>query len=64
MCAEERERLGRLCKLLIDLGRVHYLRRRGLEASLRYYTTPDVSLENVLLTAVPRASQTEDQGTG
>lgn len=58
MCVEEREQVGRLCKLLIDLGRVHYLRQRGLEASLSYYTTPDVSLENVLLTAVPRLSHT------
>ncbi|XP_012697417.2 tRNA:m(4)X modification enzyme TRM13 homolog isoform X2 [Clupea harengus] len=50
---EEREHIGRLCKLLIDQGRVHYLRQRGLDADLCFYTSPDISLENVLLTAVP-----------
>ncbi|KAM4640781.1 tRNA:m(4)X modification enzyme TRM13 homolog [Discoglossus pictus] len=50
----EREHLGRLCKLLIDHGRVDYLRRMGYSVSLQYYTEPGVSLENVLLTAVPR----------
>ncbi|KAL7855216.1 hypothetical protein SRHO_G00174060 [Serrasalmus rhombeus] len=51
--AEEREHIGRLCKMLIDHGRLHYLQRRGFKSNLRYYTTRDVSLENVLLTAVP-----------
>ncbi|MEE6513138.1 hypothetical protein FKM82_020614 [Ascaphus truei] len=49
----ERENLGRLCKLLIDHGRVDYLRRAGYRATLQYYTESVVSLENVLLTAVP-----------
>ncbi|KAJ8277761.1 hypothetical protein GJAV_G00079580 [Gymnothorax javanicus] len=51
--AEDREQMGRLCKLLIDYGRVDFLRRKGFSASLQYYTSRDVSLENVLLTAVP-----------
>ncbi|KAI5609845.1 tRNA:m(4)X modification enzyme TRM13-like [Silurus asotus] len=51
--AEEREHVGRLCKMLIDHGRLHYLQQRGFKPSLRIYTTPDVSLENVLLTALP-----------
>nr|XP_023669075.1 tRNA:m(4)X modification enzyme TRM13 homolog isoform X1 [Paramormyrops kingsleyae] len=51
--AEDRERVGRLCKLLIDCGRVHFLRGKGFASDLRYYTSKDVSLENVLLTAVP-----------
>ncbi|XP_006643152.2 tRNA:m(4)X modification enzyme TRM13 homolog [Lepisosteus oculatus] len=51
--AEDRESIGRLCKLLIDEGRVDYLRRKGYAAELQYYTSPDISLENVLLTAVP-----------
>ncbi|KFV91424.1 tRNA:m(4)X modification enzyme TRM13, partial [Eurypyga helias] len=56
LAAEERKELGRLCKLLIDHGRVEYLQRRGYTAVLQYYTEPAVSLENVLLTAVPRPS--------
>ncbi|XP_072516251.1 tRNA:m(4)X modification enzyme TRM13 homolog isoform X2 [Salminus brasiliensis] len=51
--AEEREHVGRLCKVLIDHGRLHYLQQRGFKPNLRYYTSRDVSLENVLLTAVP-----------
>ncbi|KAJ8376506.1 hypothetical protein SKAU_G00070860 [Synaphobranchus kaupii] len=51
--AEDREHVGRLCKLLIDYGRVDFLRRKGFSSSLQYYTSRDVSLENVLLTAVP-----------
>lgn len=51
--AEDREHMGRLCKLLIDYGRVDFLRRKGFSASLQYYISRDVSLENVLLTAVP-----------
>ncbi|XP_040264180.1 tRNA:m(4)X modification enzyme TRM13 homolog [Bufo bufo] len=54
LSVEEREHLGRLCKLLIDRGRVDYLERMGYEASLEYYTEPEVSLENVILTAVPQ----------
>ncbi|KAM9461264.1 tRNA:m(4)X modification enzyme TRM13 homolog [Clarias gariepinus] len=52
--AEEREHVGRLCKRLIDHGRLHYLQQQGFNPSLRYYASRDVSLENVLLTAVPR----------
>ncbi|XP_048832219.1 tRNA:m(4)X modification enzyme TRM13 homolog isoform X2 [Brienomyrus brachyistius] len=51
--AEDRERVGRLCKLLIDYGRVHFLHGKGFASDLCYYTSKDVSLENVLLTAVP-----------
>ncbi|XP_036377107.1 tRNA:m(4)X modification enzyme TRM13 homolog isoform X1 [Megalops cyprinoides] len=54
--AEDREHVGRLCKLLIDHGRVDYLQRKGFTSSLQYYTSPDISLENVLLTAVPTAT--------
>ncbi|MGH0132818.1 UNVERIFIED_CONTAM: hypothetical protein FKN15_050682 [Acipenser sinensis] len=50
---EERETVGRLCKLLIDQGRIYYLQQKGYAATLRYYTSPSISLENVLLTAVP-----------
>ncbi|XP_067086785.1 tRNA:m(4)X modification enzyme TRM13 homolog isoform X2 [Osmerus mordax] len=50
---EDREHIGSLCKLLIDQGRVHFLEQKGYKSSLRYYTSKDVSLENVLLTALP-----------
>lgn len=56
LTAEERENIGRLCKLLIDRGRIHYLQQKGYRADLQYYTDPAVSLENVLLTAVPSQS--------
>ncbi|KAA0712150.1 tRNA:m(4)X modification enzyme TRM13 -like protein [Triplophysa tibetana] len=61
MSVEDREQIGRLCKLLIDQGRVHYLKQRGFESSLKYYTSRDVSLENVLLTAVPSSNQKTDE---
>ncbi|KAI1891931.1 hypothetical protein AGOR_G00148790 [Albula goreensis] len=54
--AEDREHVGRLCKLLIDYGRVDYLQRKGFTSNLHYYTSRDVSLENVLLTAVPNST--------
>nr|XP_008168830.1 tRNA:m(4)X modification enzyme TRM13 homolog isoform X2 [Chrysemys picta bellii] len=54
LTVEERKQIGRLCKLLIDQGRIKYLQQRGYTAALQYYTT--VSLENVLLTAVPSQS--------
>lgn len=50
---EERGRVGRLCKLLINQGRVQYLQSKGFTAKLMYYTSPQITLENVLLTAVP-----------
>ncbi|XP_041063604.1 tRNA:m(4)X modification enzyme TRM13 homolog isoform X3 [Carcharodon carcharias] len=53
LTAEERERLGRLCKRLIDQGRIWYLEQQGFDSALQYYTNPSISLENVLLTAVP-----------
>ncbi|XP_062991826.1 tRNA:m(4)X modification enzyme TRM13 homolog isoform X2 [Elgaria multicarinata webbii] len=53
---EERKQIGHLCKLLIDYGRIQYLQQRGYEAVLQHYTDCSVSLENVLLTAVPYKS--------
>ncbi|KAJ0065585.1 hypothetical protein NL108_013493 [Boleophthalmus pectinirostris] len=51
----ERKRVGRLCKLLIDCGRLHYLQRKGFTGRLSRYVSSQVTLENVLLTAVPNA---------
>ncbi|XP_039204428.1 tRNA:m(4)X modification enzyme TRM13 homolog isoform X3 [Crotalus tigris] len=56
LTAEERKQIGHLCKLLIDHGRIEYLEQRRYEAALQRYTESSVSLENVLLTAVPAQS--------
>nr|XP_013224448.1 tRNA:m(4)X modification enzyme TRM13 homolog [Columba livia] len=56
LTVEERKEIGCLCKRLIDHGRIEYLQQRGYKAALQYYTESAVSLENVLLTAVPRPS--------
>ncbi|KAM6079764.1 tRNA:m(4)X modification enzyme TRM13 homolog isoform 1-T2 [Theristicus caerulescens] len=56
LTVEERKDIGCLCKLLIDHGRIEYLQQRGYKAALQYYTESAVSLENVLLTAVPSPS--------
>ncbi|XP_019357229.1 PREDICTED: tRNA:m(4)X modification enzyme TRM13 homolog isoform X1 [Gavialis gangeticus] len=53
LTVEERKQIGHLCKLLIDHGRIEYLQQKGYKAVLQYYTESTVSLENVLLTAVP-----------
>uniref|UniRef100_A0A3B4AIA2 tRNA:m(4)X modification enzyme TRM13 n=1 Tax=Periophthalmus magnuspinnatus TaxID=409849 RepID=A0A3B4AIA2_9GOBI len=49
----EREHVGQLCKLLIDCGRLHYLHQKGFTGHLSRYVSSEVTLENVLLTAVP-----------
>ncbi|XP_072723849.1 tRNA:m(4)X modification enzyme TRM13 homolog isoform X3 [Ciconia boyciana] len=56
LTVEERKEIGWLCKLLIDHGRIEYLQQQGYKAALQYYTEFAVSLENVLLTAVPSPS--------
>ncbi|XP_021260177.1 tRNA:m(4)X modification enzyme TRM13 homolog isoform X2 [Numida meleagris] len=56
LTVEERKEIGSLCKLLIDHGRIKYLQHRGYKAALQYYTDSSVSLENVLLTAVPETT--------
>ncbi|NXY00368.1 TRM13 enzyme, partial [Centropus bengalensis] len=53
LTAEDRKEIGCLCKRLIDHGRIEYLEQRGYRAALQRYTESAVSLENVLLTAVP-----------
>ncbi|CAK6981283.1 tRNA:m(4)X modification enzyme TRM13 homolog [Scomber scombrus] len=53
LSADERQRLGRLCKRLIDCGRIHFLQSHGFTGKLTRYITSDITLENVLLTAVP-----------
>lgn len=60
LTVEERKQIGSLCKLVIDHGRIRYLQHRGYEAALQYYTDSSVSLENVLLTAVPETTTWQD----
>ncbi|XP_077390292.1 RNA 3'-terminal phosphate cyclase isoform X3 [Festucalex cinctus] len=52
---DERERIGRRCKRLLDAGRLDFLRRGGFCAGLARYADTRVTLENVLLTATPRS---------
>ncbi|XP_075281137.1 tRNA:m(4)X modification enzyme TRM13 homolog isoform X3 [Opisthocomus hoazin] len=63
LTVEERKDIGCLCKLLIDHGRIEYLQQRGYKAALQYYTESAVSLENVLLTAVPSPSLLPEPST-
>ncbi|NWX85127.1 TRM13 enzyme, partial [Nothoprocta pentlandii] len=63
LTVEERKEIGCLCKLMIDHGRIEYLQQRGFKADLQYYTESSVSLENVLLTAVPRQSWISEPAT-
>ena len=43
--------LGRMCKQLLDTGRLRYLEAHGYATHLQMYVPPDVSPENVLLVA-------------
>uniref|UniRef100_A0A8V5G8M2 tRNA:m(4)X modification enzyme TRM13 n=1 Tax=Melopsittacus undulatus TaxID=13146 RepID=A0A8V5G8M2_MELUD len=63
LTVEERKEIGCLCKRLIDHGRIEYLQQRGYKAVLQYYVESTVSLENVLLTAVPSPSLIPEPAT-
>ncbi|KAL4634870.1 hypothetical protein GN956_G13928 [Arapaima gigas] len=39
--ADERQHVGRLCKLLIDYGRADFLHRHGFTSNLQHYTSTD-----------------------
>ncbi|XP_022620592.1 tRNA:m(4)X modification enzyme TRM13 homolog [Seriola dumerili] len=56
LAAGEREHVGRLCKLLIDSGRLHFLWAKGFKSKLTRYVDAQTTLENMLLTAVPSSS--------
>ncbi|XP_067452114.1 tRNA:m(4)X modification enzyme TRM13 homolog [Thunnus thynnus] len=58
LSADERQQVGRLCKLLIDCGRLHFLQNKGFNGKLTRYISSDITLENVLLTAVPASAST------
>ncbi|XP_033477797.1 tRNA:m(4)X modification enzyme TRM13 homolog [Epinephelus lanceolatus] len=53
LSADERQRVGRLCKRLIDGGRLDFLKSKGFDSKLSGYVSSHVTLENVLLSAVP-----------
>ncbi|XP_042339858.1 tRNA:m(4)X modification enzyme TRM13 homolog [Plectropomus leopardus] len=53
LSVDERQRVGRLCKRLIDGGRLHFLKTKGFDCKLSRYADSHVTLENVLLSAVP-----------
>ena len=48
-----KEPIGLKCKKLLDLARIYSLRRCGFHCKLVHYVDRTVSLENVLLIAVP-----------
>jgi len=53
MITEEPERIrwGRMCKRVIDQGRVHYLRAKGYKAEILEYCTLTTSRDNSLIIA-------------
>ena len=48
-----KEPIGLKCKRLLDLARIHSLRRCGLHCKLVHYVDRTVSLENILLIVLP-----------
>ena len=51
--AHPKETIGLKCKRLLDIARLEYLRAHGFTSKLVYYVDKSVSLENVLLLAIP-----------
>lgn len=49
--AVERAALGFMCKQIIDMGRLMWMKERGLQAQFVKYVRPSVSPENHLLIA-------------
>lgn len=48
---EQRELIGYQCKRVLDYGRLKHLQANGYQASLKFYVSRDVTLENVILLA-------------
>lgn len=51
---EDKEEIGRRCKLIINWGRKTYLEEKGFQCDLHFYVKDEVSLENVCLVAHQR----------
>lgn len=54
--AQGRVEVGRMCKRLLDTGRLRYLEAHGYAGRLQTYVAQEVSPENVLLVATPAAA--------
>ncbi|XP_049954412.1 tRNA:m(4)X modification enzyme TRM13 homolog isoform X1 [Schistocerca serialis cubense] len=49
---EKRRKIGRMCKLIFDYGRIKFLEKYGYNGVLTYYVPESVSPENVCLIAI------------
>lgn len=54
-----RRHLGRMCKRLLDTGRLLYLCEHGYDGRLQTYVPEEVSPENVLLVAEPKSNKSQ-----
>ncbi|XP_053699449.1 tRNA:m(4)X modification enzyme TRM13 homolog [Sabethes cyaneus] len=45
----QREKVGRKCKRVLDLGRIEYLTANGFNSQLKQYSKSEITLENVCL---------------
>ncbi|XP_016918188.2 tRNA:m(4)X modification enzyme TRM13 homolog [Apis cerana] len=49
LTSNEKENIGRKVKSILNWGRLEYLKNVGFQSNLIYYTTSDVSLENMCI---------------
>ncbi|XP_053994210.1 tRNA:m(4)X modification enzyme TRM13 homolog [Hylaeus volcanicus] len=56
LTSSERERIGQKVKSLLNWGRLKFLESIGFQSKLIYYTTTDVSLENMCIVATKDAT--------
>ncbi|XP_078042848.1 tRNA:m(4)X modification enzyme TRM13 homolog isoform X2 [Augochlora pura] len=54
LTSSERETIGRKVKTLLNWGRLEFLNKIGFECKLVYYTTTNVSLENMCIIATKK----------
>uniref|UniRef100_A0A2C9LXY1 tRNA:m(4)X modification enzyme TRM13 n=1 Tax=Biomphalaria glabrata TaxID=6526 RepID=A0A2C9LXY1_BIOGL len=58
LSVRQREEIGRKCKRLIDTGRLHFLKSKGLQCFLREYIDESITPENVVLIALSSSNKT------
>ncbi|KAK0062954.1 tRNA:m(4)X modification enzyme TRM13 isoform X4 [Biomphalaria pfeifferi] len=58
LSVSQREEIGRKCKRLIDTGRLHFLKSKGLQCFLREYINESITPENVVLIALSSSNKT------
>lgn len=51
LSSNEREKIGQKVKSLLNWGRLEYLKKVGFRSDLIYYTTTNISLENMCIVA-------------